>query len=341
MPARVTSRRVRVAAVHVNQDAESRVGHAAPAYNSRRVKIGVNLVNFGPGASPETLGHTARLAEQLGYHLVMISDHVAITPDVAARFGAPFYDPFVTLGWLAGITRTIELGTTVIILPYRHPLQTARLVANVDRLSGGRFIFGVGAGWATQEFETLGVPFHRRGAITNDYLAAIKACWAGDVASYEGPFVAFKDVETAPRPVQTPHPPIWVGGSSEGALRRAARFGDGWHPIRVRADWLVKTGLPRLREVADAEGTPVPALCPRIRLKLTEAPLPEDTRLAGQGSLGQMRSDLEALAALGATYVLLDPYDDDPEATRDLEPVWRALETLASRVLDLNRETLR
>ncbi len=305
------------------------------------MKVGVNLVNFGPGATPETLERSARLAEALGYHLVMISDHVAITPDVAARFGAPFYDPFVTLGWLAGITGKIELGTTVIILPYRHPLQTARLVANVDRLSGGRFIFGVGAGWARQEFETLGVPFHRRGAITNDYLAAIKACWASDVASHHGPFVSFKDVHTGPRPVQTPYPPIWVGGSSDAALRRAARFGDAWHPIRIRVDSLARTGLPRLSELADAEGRRVPALCPRIRLKLTEAPLPEAERLAGQGSLDQMRGDLEALAALGATYVLLDPYDDDPEATRRLEPVWRALETLAAKVFDLDRETLR
>lgn len=305
------------------------------------MKLGVNLVNFGPGAGPETLARTAQLAEALGYHLVMISDHVAITPDVAARFGAPFYDPFVTLGWLAGLTRSVELGTTVIILPYRHPLHTARLVANVDRLCGGRFIFGVGAGWARQEFETLGVPFHRRGAMTDDYLAAIEACWANDVASYDGPFVSFKDVQTAPRPLRAPHPPIWVGGSSDGALRRAVRFGDAWHPIRIRVDSLAATGLPRLREIAAAEGRRVPALCPRIRLKLTETPVPEDGRLAGQGTLDQMRRDLEALAALGAAYVLLDPYDDAPEATRDLGPVWRALETLAAKVLDLGREAVR
>lgn len=305
------------------------------------MKVGINLVNFGPGASPDTLARTARLAEELGYHLVMISDHVAITPDVAARFGAPFYDPFVTLGWLAGLTRSVELGTTVVILPYRHPLHTARLAANVDRLCGGRFIFGVGAGWARHEFETLGAPFHRRGAMTNDYLAAIKTCWANDVASYEGPFVAFRDVQTAPRPLRVPHPPIWVGGASDGALRRAVRFGDGWHPIRIRVDWLRSTGLPRLREIADAVGKPAPVLCPRIRLKLTETPLPEDQRLAGQGTLDQMRTDLEALAALGAAYVLLDPYDDDPEATRHLEPVWRALETLAGKVLDLGREGFR
>ena len=101
------------------------------------MRVGVNLLNFGPGVSPDALAGWTQLAETLGYHFVMISDHVAMTPDVVARYPAPFYDPFVTLGWLARATRRVELGTTVVILPYRHPLLTARLGANVDRLSGG------------------------------------------------------------------------------------------------------------------------------------------------------------------------------------------------------------
>src|SRR2546430_7113041 len=177
------------------------------------MRIGVNLLNFGPGVSPDALAGWTEVAERLGYHFVMISDHVAMTPDVVARYPAPFYDPFVTLAWLARLTRRVELGTTVVILPYRHPLLTARLAANVDRLSGGRFIFGVGVGWAKQEFEALGVPFERRGAISNDYLAAIKTAWTSDPASYTGPFVSFRDVHTGPRPVPPPPPPLWVGGA--------------------------------------------------------------------------------------------------------------------------------
>ena len=115
---------------------------------------------FRAGREPGVAGAPAELGEALGYHLLMISDHVAITPDVQARYPAPLYDPFMTLAWLAGLTRRVELGTTVIILPYRHPLQTARMAANVDRLSGGRFILGIGVGWARQEFDALGVPFH-------------------------------------------------------------------------------------------------------------------------------------------------------------------------------------
>ena len=229
----------------------------------------------------------------------------------------------------------------MIIIPYRNPLLTARMAATVDRLCGGRFIFGVGVGWARQEFDALGLPFARRGAMSNDYLAAIKALWTQDVASYNGAFVSFRDVHTAPRPLRSPHPPIWIGGSSDAALRRAVRFGDGWHPNRVRMDWLRDTGLPKLVSIAVAEGRPVPALCPRIRLELTESPRPDAERLAGQGTLDQMRKDLEALESLGAAYVLLDSAGDDPQATRDHEPVWRMLTALAEKALDLRHQTLR
>src|SRR5262245_52602312 len=305
------------------------------------MRVGINLINFGPGVTPESLARSVELAEALGYHLVMISDHVAITPDVQSRYPAPFYDPFTTLGWLAARTTRVELGTTVIILPYRHPLETARMVANLDRLSGGRLILGIGVGWAKQEFEVLGVPFHQRGAITDDYLLAMKMAWTHDVASYDGRFVSFKDVHSTPRPLRVPHPPIWVGGGSDAALRRAVRHGDGWHPIRIRADWLRDKGLPRLREIAEGERMPVPALCPRIRLRITASRLPEDQRVAGEGHLDQIRADLAALQSLGARYVLLDTYADDPEATRRPESGWEMLTTVAERILDLSRETIK
>lgn len=305
------------------------------------MKVGVNLLNFGPGVSPESLSRWTEIAETLGYHLVMISDHVAVTPDVEGRYPAPLYDPFTTLSWLAAKTRRVALGTTVVIIPYRSPLLVARMGANLDQLSGGRFILGVGVGWAQQEFDALGVPFRSRGAMTDEYLEAIKVLWTNEIASYEGRFVSFADVRTAPLPVQSPHPPIWVGGSSDAALRRAVRLGDGWHPIRIRVDWLRDEGLRRLREIAEREERPVPALCPRIRLKITDAPVDDAERAAGHGTLDQIRADLDALERLGAEYVLLDTYFDDPEATKDHESAWSMLATLAHRVLDLEHETLR
>jgi len=337
------------------------------------MKVGINILNFSSGAHPAALAGWARFAQQTGYHLLMISDHVVNTPDVQVQYPAPFYDPFVTLGWLAAQAPLLEIGTSVTILPYRHPLQTARMAANLDQLSRGRFILGVGIGWARQEFATLGVPYAQRGALTDDYLAAITTFWKNDVASHTGPFVSFEQVHTAPRPVQSPHPPIWVAGSSDAALRRAIRFGQGWHPINIRVDWLRDSGLSRLHMIAQELDSPLPALCPRIKLQLTDTPLAEEGRVAGQGTLDQVRADLEGLATLGIDYLVLDTYTEDrvdeqgirdqaradrdlqtafaaqsgtipinePDFTRLPERDWAMLTTLAERVFDLEHQTLR
>ena len=305
------------------------------------MKFGINILNFGPGAGPDSFLRWARLAEGLGFHFVMISDHITVTPDVNAMYPAPFYDPFTVLSWLAAKTRKVELGTTVTILPYRHPLQTARVAANIDQMSGGRFILGVGVGWAKQEFEALGVPFNQRGAIANEYLEVIRKSWASDVISYDGQYVSFKDVHTAPRPARSPHPPIWVGGSSDAALRRAVRYGNAWHPIRTRVKWLKDEGMPQLRRIAEAEGTPVPDLCPRLSLRCAESTLDDNERTAGEGTLDQIRTDLEGLSSLDAKYVLFDTYAGDPASTQHHEADWALLSVLAERVLDLKHQSLR
>lgn len=305
------------------------------------MKIGVNLINFGPGVSPGSLKRWAQFSESFGFHLLMASDHIAITPDVSTRYPAPFFEPISLLGWLAGVTTTIELGTTVLIVPYRNPLEIARACANIDQLSEGRFIFGVGIGWAEEEFQALRVPYRSRGAITDEYLEAVKLLWTRDVASYEGKFTSFKDVDTAPRPVQSPHPPIWVGGPSDAALRRTVRFGDAWHPVRIAMPWFRDTGIPRLKEIADEEGRPVPDLCPRIKVRLTDSPVPDADRLVGEGSLDQIHRDLAELEAMGCAYVVLDTYADIPEETRHNETAWRTYSVIAEKVLDLENQAIR
>jgi probable F420-dependent oxidoreductase len=295
------------------------------------MKLGVNILNFGPGTSPESLRGWARFAEEAGFSLAMISDHGPLTPDVAALYPAPFYDPFTTIAWLAGETERIELGTTVAILPFRHPLLTARIAANIDQFSAGRFVLGVGVGWSKPEYAALGVPFERRGTIADDYLAAITELWAADVASMSGEFVSFRDVHTGPPPVRRPHPPIWVGGGSAPGIRRAARFADAWHPIDPRLAWLRDTGVPMLRAAAQTAGRPMPALCPRINLELTDADLDEDTRRTGVGSLAQVLRDLDELAVLGAECVVLDTYTGRPPDRRPPADDWRVLDTVATR----------
>jgi probable F420-dependent oxidoreductase len=305
------------------------------------MKFGVNVPNYGPDASPEALGKWAAHLEDMGYHHLMVSDHVALTPEVQRLFPAPFYDPFTLLAWFAGTTNRIGLGTTVAILPYRHPLLVAGQAAAIDRLSGGRFTFGAAAGWAAAEFSALGVAHQRRGAISDEYLAAIKACWANDVASFHGRHVSFDQVHTGPRPVQQPGPPVWVGGHSAGALRRAVRYGDAWHPTSVNAAWLTRSGLPALRWTAEELELPVPGFAPRIKLRITGAPLGGE-RVLGEGTVEQIRADLRLLEELGASSVILDPtYPGQPRTAQRAESDLAALELLATRIIDLEQACLR
>jgi probable F420-dependent oxidoreductase len=294
-------------------------------------RLGLNVPNFGPTAVPETLRGWIRFAEDNGFALAMMSDHVAPTPDVTALYPPPFYDPFATLSWLGGLTDRLELGTTVTILPYRHPLLTARMAANIDQFTGGRFILGVGAGWAEAEFAALGQPFRDRGRMTDEYLLAITQAWTNDEVSLHGDYVSYADVSTGPRSARSPHPPIWVGGTAPAAIRRAARFGDAWHPNNARLDWLRDKALPALRTAADALGRPTPAFCPRMRVWLTaEAPAPD--RPPGTGSLAQIQADIDALIDLGAAYVVLDTNPDHPSDRRPPAEDWRTLNAVAERV---------
>ncbi|GLW10866.1 F420-dependent oxidoreductase [Microtetraspora sp. NBRC 13810] len=271
----------------------------------------MNVPNFGPGTRPDVLRAWAQTVEGLGFDLLMVSDHVVVTPDVAEQYPAPFYEPFTALSWLAGITTRIRLGTTVLIVPYRHPLLTARMAANLQQLSGGRLVLGVGVGWARQEFEALGVPFGRRGALTDEHLRAMRRAWA-DEDDYRSGRI-----------------PLWVGGGSDAALRRAVLLGDAWHPLRFTLPWL-RERVDRLRAAADELGRPVPALAPRILLRLTDAPVTGADRRAGEGTLDQVAEDLRQLRLLGAESVVLDPFIGDPDETNHPETAWRMLATVAA-----------
>lgn len=295
------------------------------------LKLGVNIPNFGPTATPRNLRDWVRFADDTGFDLAMVSDHVAPTPDVVALYPAPFYDPYVTLAWLAGVTDRLELGTTVTVLPYRHPLVTARAAANIDQFTGGRFVLGVGVGWSEPEYTALGVPFRERGRITDEYLAAIIDAWSRDVVSLDGDRARYRDVSTGPRPARAPHPPVWVGGASRAGIRRAARFGDAWHPNNAPIGWLRDAGLPALRAAAADLGRAVPVLCPRIRARLQRHDLPADDRPVGVGGAGQIQADLEALAELGAAYVVLDTNPDHPDDRRQTAEDWDTLRTIAER----------
>ena len=290
------------------------------------MRLGVNVPNFGPGTNPDVLRRWALTVEGLGFDLLMVSDHIAMTPDVVEQYPAPFYEPFTTLSWLAGLTREIRLGTTVLIVPYRHPLLIARMAANLNDLSGGRLVLGVGVGWAREEFSALGVPFRDRGRLTDEHLLAIRAAWQDETDYRSG------------------HIPLWIGGNSDAALRRAVRLGDAWHPLRFTPGWMAEAA-GRLTACAADQGRLAPALMPRIALRLTGAPVTASIsgggRLAGHGTIDQIIADLGQLRALGADTVVLDPFNGDPRETAQPETAWRALATVAERTRSNDIDTER
>jgi probable F420-dependent oxidoreductase len=273
-------------------------------------------------------------AEELGLDGVFIPDHILAKPATTQHYGGHWPDPFSLLGYLAGRTRHIQLGASVIVLPYRHALVTAKAAATVDQASGGRFIFGVGVGWDEAEFVDLKLPFHERGRLSDDYIKAIKAAWAADIPEYKGQYVSFSGATFSPRPAQHPHPPIWVGGTpgavSSPAVRRCAELGDAWHPLALSLDDIEK-GYTTLRDLAARSGRrDAVGLAPRNALDLTDAPKGSG-RAAFQGSVGEVASDIRRVRSLGAAWMTFDlPRAGVPAMTRAMERLARELKSAAA-----------
>jgi len=203
--------------------------------------FGWHLPCYGRLATRENLILVAREAETRGFESVFVSDHVALpfepkTPYPSSRTGAfpvpptdAFLEPLTALGLVAAVTERVRLGTTVLVLPHRHPVLAAKTIATLDNLSGGRVIVGAGVGWLRDEIELFGVPFERRGAWSDEALGIMKRCWADERSKHHGEFFNFDDVGCFPKPAQKPYPPLWIGGRTAAAYRRVARFGDGFH----------------------------------------------------------------------------------------------------------------
>jgi probable F420-dependent oxidoreductase len=190
---------------------------------------GVHLPQAGPAASGEALRRTAVLAEELGYADVWVSDHLAVPTGAAYPPSAYVFEPLTTMSWIAAHTKRVGIGTTVLVLPMRHPLNVAKSVATIDQFSGGRVILGVAAGWLEAEFDALGIPFHERGARTDEAITMLRSFWTNDhiTETYPVHHSQFASMRTLPQPVR--HVPLWIGGHADVALRRAIAVGDGWH----------------------------------------------------------------------------------------------------------------
>ena len=236
------------------------------------MKFGVWIPNCRHLATPEIIRGAAVRAEQLGYDSVWVSDHVVVPHANIKNFGETIFDPLVTLGVIAGATSRVRLGTTVLIVPYRNAVVTAKMISSLDALSGGRVVFGIGAGWVAAESAMLGVPFGERGPMTDEYLEAMQELWTKPSPSFDGKYTRFSRLSFEPKPIQKPHPPIWVGGHSKAALRRTAQFGAAWHPIN-RSPEELRAGRAELARLCQARGRAAP---PAITLR-------NDVRIVGPG----------------------------------------------------------
>jgi len=225
----------------------------------------VQIVDGEPGRGIEFAQSTAVAVEELGFDSYWAPDHVVFFDEFESKYphsddgnfgfkqDQGLLEPLMVLQAAAAVTERIRLGTSVEVITERHPVERAKHVTTLDHFCGGRFDYGVGIGWNREEYAAVGVPWERRGARADEYIQVMKALWTQHRATFEGEFVSFRDVVAFPKPVQDPHPPVLVGGISKGAMRRAARFGEGWYGWKMTPDEL-RDGLAVLDAELEAVG---------------------------------------------------------------------------------------
>ena len=251
------------------------------------MQIGVHLPHVGRKAGPEAIRRAAVQAEELGLADVWVSEHIILPKGAPYPPSALFYEPIMSLTWAAAFTSRIRLGTSVLVLPMRHPVPLAKELATLQGLSGGRLILGAGVGWLQEEYAALGVPFQERGRRMDEGIALMRRLWSDDPVSFETKHIDAVISEMRMLPHPDPAIPIWIGGISEAALQRAIRVGDGWHGTRL----------------APAEAAPVVA-----RLRAERPDLATSMRFGWDGrDDGELESALSDYRQAGVDHVMVEP----------------------------------
>ncbi len=269
------------------------------------MEFGCHLPVYGPAATREVLLPFARRMEALGYDSLWASDHIVIPYSIAPRYpysatgdfplppATNFLEPLTALALVAGATERIRLGTTVLVLPHRHPVLTAKILATLDHLAPGRVILGAGVGWMREEIEMFGVPYTRRGAWSDEAIRVMRACWAGEHVEHRGEFWRFPPFASLPRPARG-KVPIWIGGHTERALRRVAELGDGWHAAFPSAEKM-KAGLQALE-----------AACRRAGREPKSLTISARVGLPAKQEADALLREIRGLAELGVSHVILE-----------------------------------
>jgi probable F420-dependent oxidoreductase len=288
------------------------------------MRYGFYLPTRGPTSGPDDLATLAARGEALGFHSVMIADHIIFPTRIESKYPYTVSGAFpgegdaleqlTLMAFIAAKTEKLRLVTSVMILPHRNPVVTAKVLATIDVLSKGRVTVGVGVGWMAEEFAALNAPdFAKRGAVSDEYLEIFAKLWSGGPVSHQGEFYRFDEVRCEPIPVQRPGPPIWIGGHSRPALRRAARHGDGWHPVGANAavplpadELAVK--ISELKQLTVAEGRDFDAMTLSFKAPLYDAAVaqPDGARRPFTGTNDQVIEDIHTYANLGIAELIFD-----------------------------------
>ena len=313
------------------------------------MKYGFALSGRGPLAEPDALAAIARRGDELGFEWILTGDHIVVPNNIDSTYpyteGGDFpgsasgvaMEQLTVLSFLAGQTQRIKLVTSVLIVPHRNPLVAAKALSTLDVLSKGRLVVGVGAGWMREEFEALELPpFEERGAVTDEYIRAYKELWTSDNPTFEGKYCRFSDITFLPKPVQQPHPPIWVGGESRAAIRRSGQQGDAWYPISSNPQFPLEepeqlaVGMRRLATQAERAGrdpAEVEVIFRTHHYRLERAGNSGD-RAAFSGSVEQIAADIRQYEEMGVSGLVVDL----GRISRSVEDVLGHLEDLATRV---------
>lgn len=311
--------------------------------------FGFALPGRGPLARPEILLKLAQKADRLRYSSIFVTDHVVLPTatrstypyDRSGQFpgGAnqDYLEPLTLLSHLAAATRKIRLGTSVLVIPYRNPLVAAKMLATVDVISGGRVILGAGVGWLEEEFVALGAPpFNARGRVTDEYLRLMRECWTKEQIRFEGKYYRVRDVVFLPKPVQKGGIPIWIGGHTDAALRRAGELGDGWHPIGLRPPGLLVPAeyADKVKQVhawAQRAGRDPKTITLTFRVPMAvwprRATAPAGDRELFRGTADQVIADIRQYQGLGVTHFVFD------FTVPDLKHMLATMERFADEVL--------
>jgi probable F420-dependent oxidoreductase len=291
---------------------------------SERMRYGFSLPVRGNLANHDGVVGIAQQGERLGFVSATIADHIVFPTAVESKYpydasgnhpsAGDAIEPLSLMAFGAGRTTTLRFVTSVLIVPHRNPVLAAKMIASIDVLSQGRVTLGIGVGWLREEFAALGAgDFDRRGAVSDEYLAIYKKLWSPGPVEHHGTYYSFGPLRCEPLPAQRPHPPIWVGGHSKAALRRTARFADGWHPLGTVATAELRPPefaalLDDLKRMTEAEGRDYKDVTIAFVARLHEATSPIDAteRMPFSGSAHQLIEDVEAYRKLGVSHLSFD-----------------------------------